>query len=146
MHEISGYVTLGLVAFRILWGFAGPRYARFASFVPTPGVLVGYLRDLARGRAARALAHNPAGAAMTLLLLLLLAISTVSGWMQLTYDFFGVTWVELVHSYASHLVMILAVVHVLGVLFMGALHKENLVWSMITGQKRGSSEHREKGS
>lgn len=83
---------------------------------------------------------------MTLLLLLLLAISTVSGWMQLTYDFFGVTWVELVHSYASHLVMILAVVHVLGVLFMGALHKENLVWSMITGQKRGSSEHREKGS
>src|SRR5262249_12372337 len=127
VHEIAGYVALGLVAFRTLWGFVGPRYARFRNFVPTPGVLLSYLRDLARGRPARYLGHNPAGAAMTVLLLVALAIATASGWMQLTQRFFGVTWVEVVHTYSSNLVLVLAIVHLLGVLLMCRLQKENLV-------------------
>jgi cytochrome b len=55
--------------------------------------------------------------------------------MQLTQRFFGVTWVELVHAYASNLVLVVAIVHVLGVLLMCALQKENLVRAMITGRK-----------
>ena len=30
LHIYSGYAVLGLVLFRILWGFIGSRYARFA--------------------------------------------------------------------------------------------------------------------
>jgi len=47
--------------------------------------------------------------------------------MQLTQRFFGVTWVEMVHTYSSNLVLVLAIVHVLGVLLMCWLQKENLV-------------------
>ena len=135
VHEASGYLAMGLVAFRLVWGFAGTPHARFAQFVRPPGVVLRYLRDLAFGRVTRHLGHNPAGAAMTLLLLALLTISTISGWMQLTQRFFGVAWVELVHAYASNLVLVVAIVHVLGVLLMCALQKENLVRAMITGRK-----------
>ena len=140
VHEASGYLVMGLVAFRLVWGFAGTPHARFAQFVRPPGVVLRYLRDLACGRITRHVGHNPAGAAMTLLLLALLAISTISGWMQLTERFFGVTWVELVHAYASNLVLVVAIVHVLGVLLMCALQKENLVRAMITGRKRERAE------
>jgi cytochrome b len=135
VHEASGYLVMGLVAFRLVWGFAGTPHARFAQFVRPPGVVLRYLRDLAFGRVTRHLGHNPAGAAMTLLLLALLTISTISGWMQLTQRFFGVAWVELVHAYASNLVLVVAIVHVLGVLLMCALQKENLMRAMITGRK-----------
>ncbi len=73
---------------------------------------------------------------MSYALLVLLAVSTASGWMQLTERFFGVDWVEKLHTYSSNLVLILAVVHVLGVLLTCALQKENLVRAMITGKKR----------
>ena len=140
-HEASGYVVMGLVAFRLVWGFVGTTHARFAHFVRPSGVTLRYLWALARGRVTRHAGHNPAGAAMTILLLAALAISTISGWMQLTHRFFGVTWVELVHSYSSNLVLVLAIVHVLGVLFMCALQKENLVRAMITGRKAVSTGH-----
>jgi cytochrome b len=73
---------------------------------------------------------------MAATLLLLLAVSSASGWMQLTERFFGVEWVETVHSCSSNAVLALVVVHVLGVLMMCALQKENLVRAMIDGRKR----------
>ena len=142
LHEASGYLVMGLVAFRLIWGFTGTTYVRFARFVRPPPVVLRYMRDLARGRVTRELGHNPAGAAMTLLLLVLLTISTISGWMQLTHRFFGVTWVELLHSYSSNLVIVFAIIHVLGVLLMCVLQKENLVRAMITGRKVASNGHK----
>ncbi len=139
VHEISGYAVLGLLVFRLIWGFAGSQHARFSSFVRSPRVVEIYLRQLAQGKSNRYLGHNPAGAVMIVTLLTLLAVSAVSGWMQLTYYFFGVTWVETVHTWSSNLVLILAIVHVLGVLLMSLVQKENLVRAMITGRKRDLS-------
>jgi len=47
-----------LVPLRIGWGFAGPRYARFASFVASPAAVLRYLRLLAKGRAPRYLSRD----------------------------------------------------------------------------------------
>ena len=140
VHEIAGYTVLGLVAFRLVWGFAGSRHARFRSFVQPPRVVLGYLWRLLHGRTGRYLGHNPAGAAMTVTLLALLAVATISGWMQLTQRFFGVAWVEELHRYSSNLVLILAIVHVLGVLLMCRLQRENLVGAMFTGRKTARTE------
>lgn len=136
VHETAGYATLGLIAFRVVWGFAGTRYSRFGSFVRPIPAMLRYLGQLAHGEPGRYLGLNPAGAAMTLALLALLFVSTVSGWMQITERFFGVDWVEQVHTWSSNLVLALVVVHVLGVLLMCVLQKENLVRAMITGRKR----------
>ena len=135
LHEVAGYLAMAVVAFRVVWGLAGTTHARFRNFVRPLGVVLRYLRDLAHGRAARYLGHNPAGAAMAVVLLVMVAISTISGWMQLTYTFFGVTWVEVLHTWSSHLVLALALVHVSGVLVMSLLQRENLVRAMVTGRK-----------
>ena len=79
---------------------------------------------------------NPAGTAMLAAMLLLLSVSTVTGWMSTTVRFFGVPWVEDTHGYVSDAVIVLAAVHVLGVLLMCVLQKENLIRAMVTGWKR----------
>jgi cytochrome b len=79
-HDWAGYVVLGLIAFRILWGFVGTRHARFADFVYAPRTVLGYARDFVTGRARRYLGHNPLGGVMILALLASLAATGVTGW------------------------------------------------------------------
>jgi cytochrome b len=136
VHEIAGYTVIVLLGFRLFWGFAGNRYARFRNFVRPLRTVFAYLRQVMRGETGRYLGLNPAGAAMAVALLALLAVSSVSGWMQITERYFGVEWVERVHTWSSNLVLILVVLHVLGVGLMCALQKENLVRAMFTGRKR----------
>jgi cytochrome b len=73
VHEIAGYVVAGFVAFRLVWGVVGSRYARFAQFLRGPSATLAYLGDAARGRERRYLGHNPAGAAMMVALLVTLS-------------------------------------------------------------------------
>lgn len=81
VHEIAGYTVAGLVVFRLIWGFAGSRYARFSQFLKGPSATVGYLGDMLGGRERRYLGHNPAGAAMIVALLLTLSGTAFSGWL-----------------------------------------------------------------
>ena len=135
LHDAAGYVVLGLIAVRLVWGVIGPEHARFASFVPGPTRLVDYLRGLARGRPARFLGHNPAGGAMIVLLLAAVLTAAASGWLMTTDWFWGVGWVEELHETAAWLALALVGVHVTGVLVSSLLHRENLVRAMITGNK-----------
>jgi len=135
VHEAAGYVALALIALRIVWGFIGPRHARFSSFVRPPGAVLGYTRHIATGRPRRYLGHNPAGGAMILLLMATVATAGITGWLQETDRFFGVAWVETLHSAAANLLIGLVAVHILGVVFSSVLHAENLVRAMVTGRK-----------
>ena len=50
-HRWIGYAVAVALLIRVVWGFVGTRYARFADFVPRPSGLVAYLKALARGQA-----------------------------------------------------------------------------------------------
>ncbi|MGH7120128.1 MAG: cytochrome b/b6 domain-containing protein [Gemmataceae bacterium] len=136
LHLAAGYAIAVLIALRIGWGIVGARHARFSNFVRSPGAVLAYLWDIARHRAPRHLGHNPAGGAMVLALLALLAATGVTGYMMTTDAFWGAQWVEDVHQTLANLTIVLIVVHVLGVLAASVQHGENLVRSMITGRKR----------
>ena len=135
LHDAAGYTVLGLIGIRLVWGLIGPLHARFASFVPAPGQLTAYLRELARGRPPRFLGHNPAGGAMIVVLLATVLTTAASGWLMTTDRFWGIEWVENLHEGSAWLALILVGVHVTGVLASSLMHRENLVRAMITGDK-----------
>jgi cytochrome b len=86
LHTSAGYAIAATVALRIVWGLVGPRRARFSDFVTGPRRVIVYLRDLAAGRAERHLGHSPAGGAMTVALLVALAVTALSGMATLAVE------------------------------------------------------------
>jgi cytochrome b len=135
-HEAAGYVAGALVAARVVWGFLGSRYARFAQFVPPPPSVVAYLRAIAAGTERRYLGHNPAGAAMIVVLLAGIAGTVTTGWLRTTDVFWGWRPMELLHSALANGVFVLVGAHVAGVALASWRHRENLVRAMVTGVKR----------
>jgi cytochrome b len=73
---------------------------------------------------------------MILALLLLLIIVAGSGWLSETDAYFGVAWVDRLHHYSAHVLLVLVGLHLTGVAVSSWLHRENLVLAMITGRKR----------
>jgi cytochrome b len=161
-HEVAGYVVAGLVGIRLIWGLVGSRYARFAQFLRGPKETIGYLRDMARGQERRYLGHNPAGAAMVVALLLALSGTAVTGWLleepgrlaalpelprivapafadedgaHDVYGRGGDETLEEVHEMLANLLLLMIALHVAGVVLASFRHHENLVRSMITGDK-----------
>lgn len=135
-HRYVGYAVIVILAVRLIWGFVGTRHARFSDFFPTPSRLFPYLRDLMRGREARHVGHNPAAAVMMLALMALLLATAVTGWMSTLDAFWGEDWLEGLHAGLANSIMVLALLHVAAALVESYRHRENLVWSMITGRKR----------
>ena len=135
LHVTLGYTLGGLVAFRLVWGLIGTRYARFASFVRGPQAVLAYLRSLRNGQPQHHLGHNPAGAVAIVLLLLASVAVVGSGWA--IYNDLGGEWLSELHEAATHVMLLLAAVHIAGVLVASRLHRENLVRAMVTGQKNG---------
>jgi len=79
LHLVAGYVVFALIAFRILWGLIGTRFARFSNFMYSPGSVIKYIKDSVAGRPKHYIGHNPAGGVMIIALLLSLAGVTYSG-------------------------------------------------------------------
>lgn len=68
LHKRFGLVLLGLLVFRIIWGFVGPETARFSQFVKGPSEVIAYLRG-ALPDAPRRIGHSPIGGWSTMTLL-----------------------------------------------------------------------------
>jgi cytochrome b len=138
-HEWLGYGSLAVIAVRIIWGWCGSYHARFANFVRGPRATLSYAHAVLAGREAPTLGHNPLGAWMIVALILVVVLVCVSGWLYTTDRFWGVQWVETLHSKLTDVLLVLATLHVAGVLYASWRHRENLVAAMVHGRKRGDA-------
>lgn len=138
VHVLAGGTVVGVILFRLLWGFIGTRHARFGGFVRGPSAAFAYLKELARGRAPHTTGHNPAGGWAILLLLTLGLATGGTGW--LVYNDLGGHGLEELHEGLANAMLFVAGVHVAGVIVGSLAHRENLVRAMLTGKKRGTPE------
>ncbi len=136
LHQTAGYTIAGLLALRILWGFAGTRHARFSDFVYKPSAVLRYVRDSARLRPDRYVGHNPAGGWMVVAMLLVLALLCVSGTAMTIGPYQQFEWLEEAHEALANLSLLLVGLHLTGVVASSWMHRENLVRAMVTGRKR----------
>lgn len=134
-HEWLGYAVLAIVVVRFAWGWCGSPYARFRSFLRGLHTTLSYATALLGRREPAMLGHNPLGGWMIVALLLLVTLICVSGWLYTTDKYWGVEWVERVHSTLTDVLLVLVGLHVVGVLYASWRHGENLIASMLHGRK-----------
>jgi|SRR5450759_435829 len=137
-HVALGYILLGLLVFRLLWGFVGTRYARFRSFLFNPKESFVYLLTMVKGKPVHYLGHNPAGSVSVWLLLGLGLFIGVTGVLALQDDASDVV-VDL-HGLVTNVMLGVILLHLVGVLMSSILHRENLVRAMFTGLKSAESD------
>jgi cytochrome b len=139
IHVALGYLMLGMIAFRLVWGFAGTAYARFASFAFKPAEIVQYVRSLFSSQPQHHVGHNPAGGVAIFLLLALGVLLGLSG-LGLYWEFGDEDLFEEMHEIAANLMLGVVIVHIVGVLISSVLHHENLARSMLTGYKMAEAD------
>lgn len=145
-HLRFGVATLGLLAFRIVWGLVGPRYARFKSFPVSPRTVLSYFRNFrAAGRHA---GHSPSGAIAVFAFILVLLVQVISG--LFTSDSIAtegplvhlvsettVTLASRLHQLTQWAIYAMVGLHLGAVLGYWIFKQDNLLGPMITGYKRG---------
>ena len=146
-HLFAGYGALGLVVFRIVWGFVGGQTARFGSFVCGPAGVWRYARKLFRRDGDASLGHNPLGAISIIVMLSLLLSQTALG-LFVVNDDGGASgplsqWVSYGtgrnfahwHAFNFNLLLILVGLHLAAIVFYRLFHGERLISAMIHGYK-----------
>ncbi len=148
IHAATGYALCILLFARLLWGFLGSRYSRFASFIFPPRETVRYFKEMLQGRPRHYPGHNPAGALMVFAMLALLLLILFTGLATLSLiDFEGPLplhaddqtsyAIRHLHAFLINIALTLVALHLLGVITGSIQHGENLVRAMVTGRKEG---------
>ena len=149
-HFRSGYAIATLLLFRLLWGFAGSRYARFASFLPSPSGVWRTVRSSESGTVPTTAGHSAIGTLSVYALLIVLAVQISTGVFANDGSFVEGPWVKFVsaatsdrlskvHYYNHWLIAGLVALHVAAIAYYLLARKEDLLTPMLTGDKLGIS-------
>lgn len=144
-HFRLGYAVLALLLFRLVWGFVGGRWSRFAAFVHGPRSVVAYLRGQAHPD--HLVGHKPLGALSVFAMLAMLALQVATGLVAddaiahagpLAHTVSGAVsslatgW----HAeWGKWVVLALIVLHLAAVSYYALVRRHTLVAPMITGDK-----------
>lgn len=144
-HRQAGYAILALVLFRVFWGFAGGRTARFAQFLKGPGAVLAYLKT--HDGETPSDGHNPLGGWSVAALLAVILTITLAGlfavdvdgiesgpladWVSFEAGRMASEWHEGVFKAALAVIGL----HILAIGYYQVLNAQNLIGPMITGRR-----------
>ena len=149
-HFYFGYFMIGLLIFRIVWGFIGPQHARFSSFLAGPSKVITYARGLFGPAVHVSVGHNPLGGLMVILMIVLVAVQASTG--LFTTD--TIIWngpyypavsgqtsslLSTVHSVNFNIILGAVGLHLAAIVYYHWVKKQNLVSAMFTGYKPAAS-------
>ena len=153
LHVWAGYLISSLLIIRLIWGFIGSHHARFSSFIVRPSMAWNYTKDVMRFKAKRHIGHNPAGGLMVVMLLLSVAVTSITGIavygieeqagpmasLYTANHSLGGELLEELHEFFANGTLFLVALHVAGVLIASLQHHENLIRAMFDGWKNTSA-------
>ncbi len=146
-HFRLGFVVLGLLVFRAVWGLIGGRWSRFASFIYSPLTILRYLRGRARPGELLDVGHNPLGSLSVFALLAFLAVQVSTGlvaddeiatvgplnrFVSSATALLATGWHK---TWGQWIVLTLVATHIGAIAFYVVVKKHTLVRPMIGGDK-----------
>lgn len=145
-HSVAGYIAGVLVVFRIIWGFAGNRFARFSEFIKGYSAIRSYLLDTIQHHPPRYLGHNPAVAIMVIFMLTLVLTIVTTGLITFAgeelrgplaglFSFSTAEYTSEFHEFLAILAVVVVVIHICAALIHDFYFKENIILAMLTGVK-----------
>ncbi|MGJ7486204.1 cytochrome b/b6 domain-containing protein [Variovorax sp. LT2P21] len=144
-HFRLGYAVLALLLFRLVWGFVGGRWSRFAAFIHGPRSVGAYLRGQAHPD--HLIGHSPLGALSVFAMLAVLVLQVATGLVADDAITYAGPFAHTVSGAMSGLatgwhaewgkwvVIALIVLHLAAVLYYAVVRRHRLVAPMITGDK-----------
>ncbi|MFN7834685.1 MAG: cytochrome b/b6 domain-containing protein [Burkholderiaceae bacterium] len=137
VHRLLGYIALGLVLVRVVWGFIGTRAARFQTWWPHTARLRRHWRSMRRTAPAKTYpSHTPFGSLNMLLMWLCIFGLAATGFVSRLDAYWGEDGPIDLHRYLSRTLMGLVICHVLTALWSSWRGPVNLIAAMVTGRKR----------
>lgn len=145
-HFRFGLAVLALLAFRLVWGFVGGRWSRFASFLYSPLRLWAYVRGRTADDPLVDVGHSPTGALSVFAMLGILGLQVATGLVAddeiattgPLYRFVsGATSADATawhKDYGQYLILGLVALHLLAIVVY-AVRGRNLVKPMLGGDK-----------
>ncbi len=145
-HKKIGFFVIGLIAFRVVWGFVGSYHARFKNFVYAPATVLAYAKNLFKNDGQHYLGHNQMGGLSVVALLAAVAFQTLTGLFSNDDIMLEGPYASLVskavsdqmtklHHLNSDLILVLIGLHLAAIAFYAVFKKEQLIEAMLTGKK-----------
>jgi cytochrome b len=136
-HMLLGLLMSSMVILRIIWGFVGPKHARFSEMPLRPMELINYFKGIISGSKKKWSGHNPASSwAMVLMIVLTLGLG-ISGLQQVTG---GAEIFEEIHELLAHGLLAVVLMHIAGIGLHLFRHRDRIFLSMLNGKKMDVSE------
>ncbi|MEE3876438.1 cytochrome b/b6 domain-containing protein [Vibrio natriegens] len=135
LHQWVGYIAVGAVVLRLLWGCIAKPPARLTSFLPSVPKAIGHLKGVYQTRVDDHHGHNPAGAIMIWCMWIGLIAIGISGYLMETDRFWGEDWVKEIHEAAVNLTFACVCVHVGAVVLMTRITGHPYLQNMLPGER-----------
>ncbi len=150
IHSSVGYMVGVLIAFRIIWGFFGPKYSRFTDFSFGLKALKAFITDMKTSKSQHA-GHNPGASFVMFGIIICTLLIVVSGALLLAADGQGLfrsiqigmssDTLKEIHEIAVNIVIVLVILHLIGNTVDFIFNRQaGTLTSMFTGYKNMTAE------
>jgi cytochrome b len=120
VHVTLGYTILGIVGFRLIWGFIGSKYARFTTIKPRFLRVRQNIQAILDGNKEFSIGLNAVGFVAAYLLMGLVLLASASGY--LVFNEIGPELISEIHELVGNLLITVVVVHV-GSIVLNAIYQ-----------------------
>ena len=135
-HMLMGIMMVFAILLRAIWGIFGSKYARFSSFSLNPLKLIEYFTSILSGNKRPTINRNPASSFAAIAMFAISIALGISGYLMATatserqmHD------IKEVHEVLATAFLIIALLHIVGIIIHTIMQKDPIGSAMIDGTK-----------